>query len=261
VLALTDTAGGQRPNSGTVSRATGIAQKTCQRHLAGTQLLRVDELALWQLSLGVDVAAVVAGTPARLLPEPYRSLVRTGPGTPPSFAVGQRAVDWDALVRAVSALFGEAVAAGAEHLLTETAAAAYAGLAAVRQGLPPSLVSLAQDGTQVRIALREPITLRLVVSVERAAARDGAVRVMAALLRPDTVVAVLGRDALAALGELAPALAAAAEGSSAAVRVQDLHAAGLAGGPEHRDIEASMLSRVTAADRTEVWAVAAKDGG
>jgi hypothetical protein len=223
------------------------------------QLLDLDQLVLWEMCLGVKVASLLPDAAAERLPEPYRSVLRLTPGQPPVFDNGQHAVNWETLAAAVGAHAAGAAAVRAEHLLTEGAVAAQAGLLAVRQGIPSALVTLASDEPLFRIALRRPIDVRIVVSTERTTAHSGAVRLLSALLRSEVVVvAVLGTDAMAVLGETAPSLMRAASKSVTAIRLQDLRAAGLTEGVPERDIEVAMESRLVVKEGLEVWALRPK---
>lgn len=232
VRALQDAAQ-DRATSGTVSRSTGIPAKTCQRHLSGAQLLGPGDLILWHACLGLDVAALIDAPLDALIPEGYRSVLRTPPGEPPRFVPGEHAVDWSLLTRAMLSRVVGAAEMRAEHLLNSPSLLSDAALALVRQGVPAGLVTLAEDdGPLLTLALRDRVELRVVVSTERLDASAGAARLVASLLRPDAwVLALLGPDAVAALHEAAAGLWGAASGSTATVRMQDLRAAGVAQTP------------------------------
>lgn len=217
-------------NAATVARDTGIARKTCQRQLAGTQPLGLDDLLVWCAAYDLSLMPLLPSTDlTELVPEPYRRRVRRGrlgDRAPLNFVDPGTEPDWAAVAKALLDRLVLAQRAGASHLLTAPAVAAEAALALVAQGTPPGLITVDRDG--ILVALRTPLRVHTVVAPERLNAADIGAAVLARLVPADaTLICLLGPDAEASLREAAPLLQSAAPGQFAALRLQDLHAAGL----------------------------------
>ncbi len=223
---------GSQVNAGTVARATGIAAKTSQRHLAGTQLLGLNELLLWHTALPVDLVAALPRAPSDLVPPPYRrrlQLKQFGEGVPPRFSPPTGDLDLELLAERALARVIPLVSSHAEHLLTDAALAGDVAFALVEQGVQAGLVGIAPDEpATVQVAYRQPTALTVVASLDRQAASSAPRRLLSALLRADGhVLCLLGPEALAHLQEAVPQLTAATEGRGGTVRLQDMRAAGL----------------------------------